>query len=346
MKIYIMLSYKKTMPRQWMQVRPEGLYCAVGDVYIDPMRPVARAIVTHGHADHARTGHETVYATPETIAIMAARYGENFCQQRRPLAYGETISIDALQLSLVPAGHILGSAQAVLQSDGSRVVISGDFKRREDLTCAPFVPVPCDVFITEATFALPVFRHPDMDAELQKLLDSLTLFPQRCHLVGAYALGKAQRVMLGLRKMGYERPFYIHGAMKKLCALYQELGVDLGEIIDVNAANKKKLAGEIVLAPPSALADRWSRSLPDVLTCAASGWMQIRARAKQKLVELPLIISDHADWDELIQTIKEISPSEVWVTHGREAALIHEIEKQGIKAQALSLLGYEEENDD
>lgn len=332
-------------PREWMTVRPEGLYCDAGDVYIDPVRPVARAIITHGHADHARSGHGTVYATPETHAIMKVRYGEECCENRVNLAYGERTEMGKAVLWLAPAGHILGSAQAVLEHGGSRIVISGDYKRREDPTCAPFKPVPCDVFVTEATFGLPVFTHPPIEHEIGKLLESLRLFPERCHLVGSYALGKCQRVILALRAAGYARPIYLHGALRKLCDLYEAHGVPLGELHPVSEVDKKTLAGEVVLAPPSALADRWSRSLPHVMPALASGWMNIRARAKQKLVELPLIISDHCDWPELLQTAQDVGAPEIWVTHGREEALVYQLRQMGFQAQALALLGYEEEGD-
>jgi putative mRNA 3-end processing factor len=329
-----------------MNVRPEGLYCVAGDFYIDPVRPVAHAVVTHGHADHARSGHGTVYATPETLEIMAVRYGEACAERCVPLTYGEVAEIAKAKLYLAPAGHILGSAQAVIEHEEGRIVISGDYKRRTDPTCAPFKPVACDVFVTEATFGLPVFRHPDIRHELQKLLNSLALFPYRCHLVGVYALGKCQRVMMELRALGYTRPFYIHGALVKLCALYEKHGLALGEVIPVAEVDKKSLAGEIVFAPPSAIDDRWSRNLPNVLTAMASGWMQIRARAKQRLVELPLIISDHADWDELLRTLADVGAPEIWITHGREDALLYQAEQLGYRAQALSLLGYEEDQDD
>ncbi len=329
-----------------MSVRTEGLYCAPADLFIDPVRPVKRALITHGHTDHARSGHETVYATPETLDIMSVRYGEKCCETRVPLPYGQQIQLDGVEMWLAPAGHILGSAQAVLNHDGGRIVISGDYKRRHDPTCTPFEPVRCDVFVTEATFGLPVFDHPPIEGELQKLLESIRLFPDSCHLIGAYALGKAQRVMAGLREMGYQKPFYLHGAMRKLCELYQRHGFDFGEVIPVSEVDKKSLAGQVVIAPPSALADRWSRNLPDVITCLASGWMQIRARAKQKLVELPLIISDHCDWKELLQTITDVGAPEIWVTHGREEALVYMATQMGVRAQALTLLGYEDDQDD
>lgn len=333
-------------PRDWMAIRPEGLYCTAGDFYVDPMRPVERAVITHGHADHARSGHNTVYATPETLAIMDVRYGLQCCKERVPMDYGDVSDINGVTVTLIPAGHILGSAQAVLEYDDGRIVISGDYKRRADPTCAPFQPVACDVFVTEATFGLPVFIHPPVQDEVRKLLRSLELFPDRCHLIGCYALGKCQRLIMELRMAGYTKPVYLHGALRKLCDFYQAQGIDLGELIPVSQADKKALAGEIVLAPPSALADRWSRNLPNVLTGLASGWMRIRARARQKLVELPLIISDHCDWDELLETAHDVGAPEVWITHGRDDALSYELTRRGFIARPLHMLGYEEDHEE
>ena len=314
---------------------------------IDALRASDRVVVTHGHADHARPGHGEVIATPETLAIMAARYGENFCQKRTPLRYGESLDMGDVTIRMEPAGHVLGSAQIVIDHDGKRVVVSGDYKRKQDPTCAPFKPIPCDVFVTEATFALPVFSHPDPDGEVKKLIHSLAVFPDRCHVIGAYSLGKAQRLIALLRQHGHKRPIYLHGAQQKLCQLYQDLGVDLGDLRPATAGEKGKpradLAGEIVIAPPSAIADKWARRLPDPLVVMASGWMQIRQRAKQSGVEMPIILSDHADWHDLLATIDEINPGEVWVTNGREDALIRALGLKGIKARALSLVGYEDD---
>ena len=336
-------TQKSAHPKTWLEVRPEGLYCAPAGVYIDPPRPVKRAIITHGHADHARSGHGHVLATQETLRIMSCRYGEASVASSQAAAFGEVISCGDVRVTLHPAGHILGSAQILLEHNGACAVVSGDYKRRADPTCAGFEVVRCNVFITEATFGLPVFRHPPVAAEIAKLLKSLVIFPERCHLIGVYALGKCQRLIAELRRAGYDKPVYLHGALMRLSELYQSMGVDLGEIRPVAGVGKEALKGEIVLSPPSALADRWSRRLPDVLPCAASGWMQIRARAKQRLVELPLIISDHSDWDELTETIAETGAEEIWVTHGREEALVYYAMANGIKAQALSLLGYEED---
>jgi len=201
------------------------------------------------------------------------------------------------------------------------------------------------VFVTEATFGLPVFRHPETHDELDKLLAALRANPERCVLVGAYALGKAQRVISELRVMGFDDPIYIHGALQRLCDLYVEQGVDLGELRPATGVAKAELQGRIILCPPGALNDRWARRLPDPITAMASGWMRVRQRARQRNVELPLILSDHADWDELTCTIQELEPREVWVTHGREDALVHWCRLHQVKARALDLAGFEDEDD-
>ena len=332
-------------PDQWLKITPEGLCCFPGNFFIDPIRPVAKALITHGHADHARPNNTAVLATPETLAIMKARY-RDAVGATQSITYGECVTINDVTATFVPAGHVLGSAQIILDYQGQRVIVSGDYKRRRDPTCAPFQVHPCDVFITEATFGLPVFRHPPDTTQINKLLATLALDPERSILIGVYALGKCQRLIKLLREAGYDDMIYLHGAMMSLCHLYQELGVDLGAIQSVGTIPKDDLKGKIILAPPSALHDRWSRRLPDPVTALASGWMTVRQRAKQKLVELPLIISDHADWDELTQTIGEVQAEEIWVTHGREDALVHYAQSTlGLKSRPLDLHGYDEEDD-
>ncbi len=314
-------------PRDWIEVRPQGVWCKAGDFYIDPMQPVERAVVTHGHADHARPLRRRSRGRGAAAGL------------------GETVEIGDVRVSLYPAGHILGSAQARLEYAGSSIVFSGDYKRRPDPICVPFEPVPCDVFVTEATFALPVFRHPPLEDEIAKLLASLMQFPERCHLVGVYALGKCQRMICALRAAGCTETIYLHGAMVRLCKLYKSFGIALGPLELVTPENANALAGRIVLCPPSALQDRSSRKLPSVVMAAASGWMRIRARAKQKGVELPLVVSDHANWDQLTQTMVDVSAPEVWVTHGRDDALVYYAQQHGFKAQALHLLGYEDDSE-
>src|SRR3954462_6415291 len=204
-----------------------GLCCKPGGFHIDPVRPVERAVITHGHSDHARPGHGAVLATQETLDLMRLRYGPNFAATTQAVKPGETLTLGGAKVTFHPAGHVLGSAQIAVECKGLKIVASGDYKDAPDLTCAPFELVPCDVFITEATFGLPVFRHGDASGEIAKLLHSVAGFPERAHLVGAYSLGKAQRVIALIRKAGYDKPIYLHGAMEKITHYYQSRGIDL-----------------------------------------------------------------------------------------------------------------------
>lgn len=328
----------------WLKTTPSGLYCVPGDFYIDPTRAVARAVISHAHADHARPGHEHVLATAGTLAVMRTRMGvERAGVSQQALGYGEALKIGEALVTLYPAGHVLGSAQIAIEHDGMRVVISGDYKRQFDPTCEGFEVRMADVFITEATFGLPVFQHPEAADEIAKLLGSVAMFPERTHVVGCYALGKCQRVIAELRRAGYDQPVYLHGAHVAVCETYRDQGVDLGALRAATVADKAALKGAIVLAPPSAIADRWARRLEDPVVCMASGWMAIRQRAKAGGVELPLVISDHADWNGLIATIRVVQAPQVWVTHGNEEALIHALGKMQIRARALRLIGYGDE---
>jgi len=337
--------YRMLPPSKWLRVLPQGLFCEPGGFFIDPTRPVDRAVITHAHSDHARPGHQAVLASPETLALMRERLGAQAGNTQQPLTWSETIDINDVRMWLLPAGHVLGSAQVVMEHRGCRVVVSGDYKRTADPTCAGFSPQPCDVFVTEATFALPVFRHPPPAQEVARLLDSVALFPNRTQVIGCYALGKCQRLIALLRQAGWDRPIWLHGALASLCQVYESWGISLGDLRLATAAAKDHLVGAIVLAPPSAVTDRWARRFADPVVAIASGWMRVRQRAKSRGVELPLVISDHADWDELNATIDEVGASEVWVTHGREEALIHAAAARGIRGRALRLVGYGEEDD-
>jgi putative mRNA 3-end processing factor len=322
-----------------------GVRCQPGAFHIDPIEPVERAIITHAHGDHARAGHGTVLATQETLDLMRLRHGDDFAGSAQAVRYGERIDLGDVVVSFHPAGHVLGSAQIAIEANGTRVVASGDYKIIADPTCAPFEPLACDLFITEATFGLPVFRHGDPHAEIAKLLRSVALFPERAHLVGAYSLGKAQRLIALLRKAGYGESIYLHGALEKITRYYQNRGIELGRLELVRNAGRSSLAGAITLCPPAALKEIWSRRFPDPVTCLASGWMRVRARARQQLVQLPLVISDHADWDGLTGVIAATGAAEVWVTHGQEDALVHWSMTRGLRARPLDIVGYGDEED-
>jgi putative mRNA 3-end processing factor len=333
-------------PEDILMPTPVGTFCKLGSFHIDPTRPVERALITHAHSDHARPGHGAVLATQETLDLMRLRYGDNFAGATQAARYGESVSVGEVTVTLHPAGHVLGSAQALVETNGLRVVASGDYKNVADPTCVPFELVRCDLFITEATFALPVFRHGDPRLEIAKLLRSLALFPERAHLIGAYSLGKAQRVIALLRQQGYRAPIYLHGAMERITQYYASRGIALGELRVVRGAAKAELAGTITLCPPSALNDLWPRRFPDPLTAMASGWMRIRARARQYGVALPLVISDHADWDGLTATVAATGAAEIWVTHGQEDALVHWCGTRGLKARPLDIVGYGDEDEE
>lgn len=341
-----MRNVNKLQAHEILHPRPEGLYCPLGDFFIDPVRQVDRALITHGHADHARPGHRSVMATGETLDIMRIRYGDGFAASTQIASYGVSTNLNGVSVTFLPAGHVLGSAQILIEANGMRIVASGDYKCRPDPTCATFEPVICDVFITEATFGLPVFIHPDDRLEIGKLIDSMDEFPDRTHLLGAYSLGKAQRVIRLIRDAGYDEPIFIHGAFENLCAYYQSQGIDLGPLLPATVEpGEVDFSGKLVLGSPSAFSGAWSRRFADPLICYASGWMRIRQRARQQGVELPMIISDHADWRELTETIRQTGASQIWVTHGREEALVRWCDLNGISARPLNIVGYEDESE-
>jgi len=339
-----MAYFKQMRPHDLLVPTAAGLCCPPAGFHIDPLRPVEKALITHGHSDHARPGHGAVLATQETLDLMRLRYGDDFAGTTQAVRYGEPLAVGGVAVSFHSAGHVLGSAQIAVAQNGLRMVASGDYKDVADPTCAPFELVPCDVFITEATFGLPVFRHGDPRHEVDKLLRSVALFPERAHLVGAYSLGKAQRVIALIRQAGYDRPIYLHGALDSITRYYAAR-MDLGELRPVRGADKSTLAGAIALCPPSALKDLWARRFPEPVTAFASGWMRVRARARQGGIELPLVISDHADWDGLCATIAATGAGEIWVTHGAEDALVHWCTTRGLAARPLRIVGYGDEDE-
>ena len=305
--------------------------------YIDPFFPVERAIITHGHADHARSGHKHVLCTRETAEIMKIRYGANCAGSFQIVDYHEEVKIGSYKVTLYPAGHILGSAQVLVETKNERILVTGDYKTVVDNHLRPFELVNCDLLITEATFGLPVFKFRDPKEEINKLLQKIKTNTGSVYLLGAYSLGKAQRVINLIRQAGYDEEIFIHGAMEKLCDYYVSEKINLGRLKKVSLGASKDFNGRLVVAPPSALKDRWSRRFKNIIRCYVSGWMLIKQRVKQSGVELPIVISDHADWNELTKTIIDTGASEVWLTHGREDALEYWCHKNGICAAPLSI---------
>ena len=333
-------------PEDILVPTPAGVCCKLGGFHIDPTRPVERALITHGHSDHARAGHGAVLATQETLDLMRLRYGENFAGTTQAARYGESVDLGGVKVTFHPAGHVLGSAQIAVEANGLRVVASGDYKDVADPTCAPFELVPCDVFITEATFGLPVFRHGDPDGEIAKLLRSRR----------AVSRARASRRRLFARQGAARDRADPQGRLRRADLSAWRDGEDhplLRRAAASSSANcarcaapaKAELAGTITLCPPSALKDLWARRFPDPVTAFASGWMRVRARARQHGVELPLVISDHADWDGLTATIAATGASEIWVTHGQEDALVHWCATRGLKARPLDIVGYGDEDE-
>jgi putative mRNA 3-end processing factor len=323
-----------------LKLTPAGLYCEEGDFHIDPVRKVARAVITHGHSDHARPGHDAVLATQPTLDVMQARYGRNYAKSPQPIRYGEVITLGSATIKLIPAGHVLGSAQVVVEANGERMVVSGDFKRATDPTCVPFEPVHCDVFVTEATFGLPIFRHPPASQEVATLLSSVDLFRDRTHFVAAYSLGKAQRMIAMLRLAGYDGLIHVDRATARLCEIYEHHGVSLGQLGQLESQTGNTLKGSIVIAPPSSREFVISETIGIPITSFASGWMRVKKRARAGGGDLPLIISDHADWPELTTTAREIAPRELWITHGEADALIDWASSNSMVARPLAIAGY------
>lgn len=317
----------------FLEMRPEGLFCPAGGFFVDPARRVARAVVTHGHADHLRRGMGELIATPETIAIADVRLGRGGYGDAAPLCYGEPRRLGDATVWLAPAGHCLGSAQVVIEVGGRRAVITGDCKRDPDPSCASFEVVSCDLFVTEATFGAPVWRFPPPQTQIARLMKSLRLFSDRTHIIHAYSLGKAQRLIAEIRQAGCADPIFIHRALAGICQVYQKAGVDLGILAPVEKGGAS-LAGAIVFAPPGGSDDAWRDRVRDPVIVSASGWNRGGRRAGGS--ELPLVLSDHSDWDALTTTILETGAREVWIDHGPPAALAHWCAGHGIATRGVT----------
>ncbi len=318
-----------------VQLRPEGLYCPAGDFHIDPWQPVARAVITHGHGDHAKPGMGEYYTSRAGLPILQWRLQD---QLFRPCDYGEVFQLGHARVSLHPAGHVLGSAQVRLEVDGCTWVVSGDYKRQADPTCAPFEVVPCDTFITESTFGLPIYRWPDASLVARDIVqwrDHCAARGQTAILF-CYALGKAQRVLAEIMAHT-DKPVLLHGAMAAGVEVYRRAGIGMipTRLISEMPAGSD-FAGELVMAPPSAAGSSWLRRFRNAQQGFASGWMRVRGNRRRRNMDRGFVISDHADWPDLMDTIRQTGASRVIVTHGDTHALVRALNEEGIAAETLT----------
>jgi len=312
--------------------RPQGLYCPPGDFYIDPWRPVDRAVITHAHADHARTGHGHYLASAVGEGVLRTRLGDINMQA---LPYGQTVEHNGVTISLHPAGHVLGSSQVRLQWRGEVWVVSGDYKLDPDPTCAPFEPVTCHTFITESTFGLPVYRWPDSQLVMQDINSwwASNAQSQRASVLYAYSLGKGQRVLAGVdASIG---PIVTHSSLNALNDVYRAAGVVLPATASLNDTSDQQRQGALVLAPPAAAGSPWLRRFGDYAHAMASGWMRVRGARRRRSVDRGFVLSDHADWPSLLKAIQATQAERVIVTHGSTAVLIRWLQEQGLQAQAF-----------
>ena len=328
--------------RELVELRPEGLYCPAGDFHIDPWRPVPRAVITHGHGDHARAGMGSYHCVRESLPILEWRLGR---QRYHVVEYGDAFLLGPARVSLHPAGHVLGSAQVRIEVAGRVWVASGDYKRQPDPTCAPFEVVPCDTFITEATFGLPIYRWPDTADVAREIVH----WREACEQEGSaavlfcYALGKAQRLLAELAPY-LQAPVLLHGAIAAGVDVYRACGVALPPTETVSdQARGAEFAGRLVLAPPSAAGSAWMRRFRRAQTGFASGWMRIRGNRRRRNYDRGFVVSDHADWPDLMRTVRETGARRIIATHGNTDAIVRALCEAGIDAAAFRT-GYGDED--
>jgi putative mRNA 3-end processing factor len=319
-----------------LQVKPEGLFCPAGDFFVDPWLPVPRAVFTHPHADHARPGNAEAFAAADALPVLRHRLGEEALL--RGLTYGEVHQLGSTRLSLHPAGHIRGSAQVRIEVDGETWVVTGDFKRAPDPTCAAFTPLRADVLVTEATFALPVYIWEEPVRTVENVFHwwETNRHLGRPSLLFCYALGKAQRLLAELGRFT-DQPVYVHGAVEAITAVYRAQGVSLLPTLPVAATEKgRRFDGELILAPVSARGTPWLRRFSGAATGFASGWMRLRGTRRRKGYERGFVLSDHADWPALLRTVEESGARRVLVTHGYTHPFARYLrEVKGLQAEAL-----------
>ena len=307
----------------------QGLYCPGGGFHLDPLGPVERAVVTHAHGDHARPGHGSYLCTPPTAALIRKRVGD---ARVETLDYGERIRVGEVTLSLHPAGHMLGSAQARIEGEAGVWVFSGDYKRQADPTCPALEPQRCDVFVTEATYGLPLFRWDDPAQVAREIVAWRDADPRKASVLFCYALGKAQRLLAELAALT-DRPVWVHGAVESFSAVYREQGVRL--LATRHLAEEKGLAGELVMAPLTARGTPWMKRFRSFETAFASGLLRIRGTRRRRGFDRGFVVSDHADWPGLLETIRETGASKVLATHGHREALARWLRESGVEAAPL-----------
>jgi putative mRNA 3-end processing factor len=322
------------MSQDLVRVTSRGLYCAAGDFYIDPWQPVARAVITHAHGDHLRAGSRDYFLATAGAGLARLRLPPD--ASLHPIDYGVPINFGATQVSLHPAGHVLGSSQVRLECDGQVWVVSGDYKRDPDPTCAPFEVIPCDVFISEATFALPAYRWTDTPDVAQEILSwwQDNRGRGRASVLFAYALGKAQRVLAELATLSDDSVF-VHGAVASLTEVYRAQGIRMLPTLPATVAGAANYAGALILAPPSAAGSPWMRRFGEHRTGFCSGWMRIRGDRRRRGYDRGFVLSDHADWPSLLRTCRDCGAHRILLTHGYTDALCRYLQEQGVDAAAL-----------
>ncbi|MCC6511656.1 MAG: ligase-associated DNA damage response exonuclease [Pirellulaceae bacterium] len=318
-----------------LQETPSGLYCEAGDFFVDPWRPVRRAVVTHAHSDHARSGCESYLAARSGAAILQMRLGPH--ARISFVEYGQSLMIRAARVSLHPAGHMTGSAQVRIEVDGEVCVVSGDYKLQPDPTCTPFEPVRCHTFITESTFGLPLYRWEHPQVVMQEV-NAWWLDNQRrgaASLLLGYTVGKAQRLLASVdASIG---PIYAHGAVISACRAYRACGVALPEIRSVmDTPTKFDWSQALIVAPPSAMGTTWLRRFGDVSTAMASGWMRVRGIRRRRAVDRGFVLSDHVDWSDLMKAISETGAEHIWVTHGYTQQVVRTLQTRGFSARTVA----------
>tara|TARA_Y100000768_G_scaffold388859_1_gene387991 strand:- start:4717 stop:5721 length:1005 start_codon:yes stop_codon:yes gene_type:complete len=332
---------KKTQTNLIIKTK-KGLYCPQGDFYLDPVSrsKVETALISHGHADHLRAGHKHYICTEKSLPILNKRIDSPNKQPHniKTFGYGEVFHLGEVKISFHPAGHILGSAQIRMEYNDEVWVYTGDFKRGADPTCEPFEVIPCDVLISEATFSLPVFRWPDFESEVESIYHwwQENKKENKPSVLGAYSLGKAQRIMKALRQFTQEE-ILVHGAVDEICQAYKKVGVDVGPYQRITKETKD-FAGQLIISPPSAIRSSWSKKFKNKTTAFASGWMRVRGNRRRRGVERGFIISDHADWDSLVRTFRETGAKKIFLFHENTQAMQKHLTEQGFNISSTKEL--------